>query len=465
MTSLRHLVSIDDLSLAEMEGLFEKATEFAADAKAWAHTCRGNIAATLFYEPSTRTRLSFESAMLRLGGGVVTAADMSVSSASKGESLADTIRVVGGYADVLILRHKSDGAARLATEYSSVPVINAGDGSHEHPTQTLCDLYSLWVERGRIEGLDVVFAGDLRYSRTIHSFAYALARFRANIVCVPQPGFEMPDYVVQRLREEFGVEPMRANASRLGQLAATSDVVYLTPQKPHQLSLFTDPKGLSVGHVDAVYMTRPQTERFVGDSHLDEANYVQLGKRQMAAESLRDAVVMHPLPRRDEISSEIDSDPRSIYFKQAARGVPIRMAILSSLLGETDILAGEEMARSPSWMSQKVGVLCVNPRCICQTEERHVSPKFRLASRLPLRVYCAYCSHEILFGLVGCSTTHHYHLPDSRDLRKIRPDHMVFFRDADHALASGYRAVGRAMLDGSDDGSSDNPELPAILVD
>ena len=229
--------------------------------------------------------------------------------------------------------------------------------------------------------------------------------------------------------------------------------------------LFTDPKGLSVGHVDAVYMTRPQTERFVGDSELDESNYVQLGKRQMAAESLRDAVVMHPLPRRDEISSEIDSDPRSIYFKQAARGVPIRMAILSSLLGETDILAGEEMARSPSWMSQKIGVLCVNPSCICQTEARHVSSKFRLASRLPLRVYCAYCSHEILFGVVGCSTTRHYHLSDSRDLRKIRPDHMVFFRDVDQALATGYRAVGRAMLDGDDGGASDNPELPAILVD
>ena len=446
MSLLRHLVSIDDLSLAEMEGLFRKAHEFAEDSKAFSHLCRGRIAATLFYEPSTRTRLSFESAMLRLGGGVITAADMKVSSASKGESLADTIRVVGGYADVLIVRHKSDGAARLATEYSTVPVINAGDGAHEHPTQTLCDLYSLWVERGRIEGLDVVFAGDLRYSRTIHSFAYALARFRANIVCVPQPGFEMPEYVVQRLREEFGVEPMAANADRLGQLAASSDVVYLTPQKPHQLSLFTDPKGLSVGHVDAVYMTRPQTERFVGDSELDETKYVQLGKQQMAAESLRDAVVMHPLPRRDEISAEIDSDPRSIYFKQAARGVPIRMAILASLLEETEILSGEEMARSPSWPSQPIGVSCGNQSCISHTETRHITPSFRLASRLPLRVYCSYCSHEIGFGVVGCSTTRNYHRPESRNLRKIRPDHMVFFRDAEHAQAAGYQPVARPQL-------------------
>jgi aspartate carbamoyltransferase catalytic subunit len=155
--------------------------------------------------------------MLRLGGGVITAADMRMLSSSKGESLADTIRVVAGaYADVIVLRHQSEGAARLATQYSPVPVINAGDGSHEHPTQTLCDLYNLWIERGHIEGLDIVLSGDLRYSRTIHSFAYALARFSANIVCVPQPGFEMPEYVLERLKVEFGVEPLRADATRLG---------------------------------------------------------------------------------------------------------------------------------------------------------------------------------------------------------------------------------------------------------
>src|SRR6185295_4448076 len=174
-------------------------------------------------------------------------------------------------------------------------------------------------------------AGDLRYSRTIHSFAYALARFGANVICVSQSGFELPDYVVQRLREEFGVEPQRADATRLGDLASRSDAVYLTPQKPHQLSLFTDARGWAIERVDAVYMTRPQTERHP-DGERSLENYVHLGKRSLAAESLRDAVVMHPLPRRDEISSDIDNDPRSIYFKQAARGVPIRMAILASLL-------------------------------------------------------------------------------------------------------------------------------------
>ena len=443
-TTPRHLISIDDLSLTEMESLFLRAKEFEAGVSEWPDLCRGRIAATLFYEASTRTRLSFESAMLRLGGGVISAADMGQSSASKGESLADTVRVVGGYADVMILRHQSEGAARLAAEYSPVPVINAGDGSHEHPTQTLCDLYSLWTERGRIEGLDVVFAGDLRYSRTVHSFAYALARFRANIVCVPQPGFDLPNYVVQRLREEFGVEPVRADAARLGHLAAASDVVYLTPQKPHQLSLFTDPKGLAVGNVDAVYMTRPQTERFGADSELDETKYLQLGKRQLAAESLRDAVVMHPLPRRDEINSELDEDPRSIYFKQAARGVPIRMAILASLLGASEVLEERAPGAEPTWPTQPAGVACANPSCICHTEDRHVRMRFRLASRTPLRAFCPYCSHEIAFGVVGCSTTRHHHLPSGRDLRKVRPQHMVFFRDAAQAEAAGFAAARSA---------------------
>ena len=444
MPTPRSLISIDDLSLAEMEAIFERARTFEDDLRGQANRCPGRIAATLFYEPSTRTRLSFESAMQRLGGGVITAADMSVSSASKGESLADTVRVVAGYADVLILRHQSEGAARLAAEYSDIPVINAGDGSHEHPTQTLCDLYTLWIERGRNEGLDVVFAGDLRYSRTIHSFAYALARFRANIVCIPQPGFDLPPYVVQRLREEFGVEPMRAEASRLGHLAAASDVVYLTPQKPHQLSLFTDPSGMSVGRVDAVYMTRPQTERFGEDSELDETKYIQLDKSQLAAESLRNAMLMHPMPRRDEIHSELDGDPRSVYFKQAARGVPIRMALLEALLEADAALGAEPPASEPVWPAHRVGVACANERCICHTEARHVGMRFRLASRLPLRAHCPYCSHEIAFGRVGCSTTRHHHALDSRDVLKIRPEHMVFFRDADQAEGAGFRAARSA---------------------
>ncbi|MFT4647846.1 MAG: aspartate carbamoyltransferase catalytic subunit [Glaciecola sp.] len=438
MQAPRHLVSIDDLSLGEVQALFEHADRFAAAPREFSDTCRGMIAASLFFEPSTRTRLSFESAMLRLGGGVLTAADMRSSSSAKGESLADTIRVVGGgYADVIVLRHSSEGAARLAAQYSPVPVINAGDGAHEHPTQTLCDLYNLHVERGHIEGLEVVLAGDLKYSRTVHSFVYALARFGANIICVPQPGFELPEYVVQRLKEEFGVAPVRADVRRLGDLASESDAVYLTPQKPHQLSLFTDLSDWEVENVDAVYMTRPQTERF-GEQENDAGKYMRLQKSSMAADSLRDAVVMHPLPRRDEISEEIDNDPRSIYFKQAARGVPIRMALLASLLGEIDLGKGGTIPAKDAWRVAAGENPCPNPSCISRTEPRHVPPMFTMQSRSPLRAHCAYCSRELIYRFVGCSTTKQYHMPESAGQCRISPDHLVFLPDESSAEALQY---------------------------
>ena len=442
----RHLVSIDDVSIDEMHALFQHADRFAEDPRGFADSCPGFISASLFYEPSTRTRLSFESAMLRLGGGVLTAAEMTSSSVVKGESLADTIRVVGGgYADIIVLRHPSEGAARLAALYAPVPVINAGDGSHEHPTQTLCDLYNLHVERERIQGLDVVLAGDLRYSRTVHSFAYALARFGANIVCVPQPGFELPDYVVQRLYEEFGVNPMRADARRLGNLAANSDAVYLTPHKPHQLSLFTDAKGWEVEHVDAVYMTRPQTERHEGDE-LSETSYLRLEKRAMAAESLRDAVVMHPLPRRDEISPEVDADPRSIYFKQAARGVPIRMAILAWLLGKIDLGGDGSSGEPASYPVLRGPNPCPNPSCISRTEARHVVPRFVVVERLPLRAACGYCTRELDFAFVGCSSSSRFHAPAASSVRKISPEHLVFFESAEVALAHDFTPAASATV-------------------
>lgn len=442
----RHLVSIDDISIEEMRALFEHADRFAAAPRAFADTCPGFISASLFYEPSTRTRLSFESAMLRLGGGVLTAAEMTSSSVVKGESLADTIRVVGGgYADAIVLRHPSEGAARLASLFSPVPVINAGDGSHEHPTQTLCDLYNLHVERGRIDGLDVVLAGDLKYSRTVHSFAYALARFGANIVCVPQPGLELPGYVVQRLYDEFGVNPVRADARRLGTLASDSDAVYLTPQKPHQLSLFTDAKGWEVNHVDALYMTRPQTERH-GALDLSETNYLRLEKRAMAAESLRDAVVMHPLPRRDEISAEVDADPRSIYFTQAARGVPIRMAILAWLLGKLD-LGVEGTPEGALAFDVPAGANpCPNPSCISRTEARHVVPRIRMTAPPGVKgagheresASCAYCTRGIDFAFIGCSSSGLFHAPGSPAARQINAEHIVLLADREAARSAGF---------------------------
>src|SRR6204780_1763058 len=208
----RHIVSINDLSNAEIETIFEVAQGFLkelADPKIHYRIGRStnlaskSILASLFYEPSTRTRLSFETAMLRLGGANITSADPAVSSAAKGESLADTIRVISNYADIVIIRHPRDGAARLAAEYSQIPVINGGDGSHEHPTQTLCDLFTLKAKKKSLKNMKVAIAGDLKGSRTIHSFVYALARFGATIDPLPAPGMELPPHVDRRLREEF----------------------------------------------------------------------------------------------------------------------------------------------------------------------------------------------------------------------------------------------------------------------
>jgi aspartate carbamoyltransferase catalytic subunit len=445
MQPVRNLVSIDDVSLEEMNALFRAADRFAADPRGFSGLAPGLISASLFYEASTRTRLSFESAMLRLGGGVLTAAEMTSSSASKGESLADTVRVVGGgYADIIVLRHPSEGAARLAADFSPVPVVNAGDGSHEHPTQTLCDLYNLHVERGRIEGLDVVLAGDLKYSRTVHSFAYALARYGANIVCVPQPGFEMPEYVLRRLREELGVEPMRADAKRLGALAARTDAVYLTPQKPHQLSLFTDTSEWAVEHVDAVYMTRPQTERYTDGEVQKE--YLRIEKGSMAAESLRDAIVMHPLPRRDEIAPDMDDDPRAIYFKQTARGVPIRMAILAWLMDRLEEAPSPRERVEPHHRMRIGPNPCPNPSCISRTEARHVPPAFAVMSRVPLRARCGYCTRELPFRFVGCASTRNYHHPDSHSVRQILPGNLVFFADRTQAEEHGFQATQSVLV-------------------
>src|SRR5579872_4658846 len=226
------VVSIEDLAIDEIERIFALADEFS-EALRTGHApalASGLIMATLFYEPSTRTRLSFESAMHRLGGAVISSADMQASSAAKGESLADTVRVVSGYADLIVLRHPHDGAARVAAEYAPCPIINAGDGSREHPTQTLCDLYILRKKKGHLRGLTVALCGDLKFGRTVHSLIYALARFGANILAVPTAGMDVPDYVLARLAAERNYKFSSVTIDELKtSFAGGLDALYLTP--------------------------------------------------------------------------------------------------------------------------------------------------------------------------------------------------------------------------------------------
>ena len=439
----RDLVSIEDLSQDEIVELFQHADEFRDNLSAWSELCRGTIMATLFFEPSTRTRLSFESAMLRLGGGVISAADDKTTSRSKGESLADTVRVVGGsYADILVVRHPEDGAARVAARYASVPVINGGDGSHEHPTQTLCDLYTLWKEKGRLEGLEVVLCGDLRYSRTIHSFCYALARFKANIVTLPYPGFEMPDYVLRRLQRDFGVKAAVASVADLPGIAGSSNAAaYLTASGPHQLALFTKLTPHEVDRIDAIYMTRAQLERHAGE---ETKNYPRLSPKTLDTAATKDARVMHPLPRIDEIDYAVDADPRSVYFRQAELGVPMRMALMAFLLGRIQLRSrSPEESSTASGIDPRSGLRCRNERCISNGEGvRYLNRDFKLRNRSRNPTFdCAYCEREVAVHFLAHRGEGWYRPLTAAVLREVPKDDQVWLESAAQAESLGFRAA------------------------
>jgi len=301
----RDVISIKELSKEEISGILGFAKKMVPYARGEASTrmLQDKILSVLFFEPSTRTRLSFESAMSRLGGMVIGFADPSGTSQRKGESLADTIRMADSYSDAIVLRHPQEGAARLSAEFASHPVINAGDGAGQHPTQTLLDLFTILTEKKKIEGQNVVLLGDLKYGRTAHSLAYALAFFGANLTFVSPESLRMPKEVVGECKE-FGVEPV--STSHLDK---------------------------AIKEADVLYVTRIQKERFPDP---EEYNKV-MGSYRVTCELLKagqdDLIVMHPLPRVTEIDPEVDATPHALYFKQAFNGVPVRMALLALIFG------------------------------------------------------------------------------------------------------------------------------------
>lgn len=464
----RSLITIDDFSNAEIEVVLDAASEMDADLQKQSGRLSGSILASLFFEPSTRTRLSFETAMLRLGGRVVTATDVEASSIAKGESLADTARVVSQFADLLVVRHPWEGSARLMAAYSGVPVVNAGDGGHEHPTQTLLDLYTLRKEKGRLSGLNVALCGDLKNGRTIHSLAYALARFGSNILCMPGEGLGLPDYVTDKLQNDYACSPDVAHLSRISKrrqiqsTLADADVVVLTPHKPHQLSLFTqvaEDLPEIVTNIDAIYVTRAQKERVQADAparRIENAAGLETGTGETAAarypvvdrsflegKAFRETVVMHPLPRVDELSYEVDEDPRSRYFEQAARGVPVRMALIGFLLGvcpEPVTSAGPpKPERSALWRYRSaVGVRCPNENCVSRREGRYVVPEFDVIEIAPPSLQCVYCNRDTRPAYAGNPRSRRYH-PFGRIGRTKVGEGWVFFASRDEAEETGYR--------------------------
>lgn len=305
MLNGRHLIEPADLSVQEIDTICALAEQIIVDPAAFTDVCRGKILATLFFEPSTRTRLSFEAAMLRLGGSVLGFADAASSSSTKGETLADTIRVVSSYVDIIAMRNPKEGSALVASRYSSVPVINAGDGGHHHPTQTLTDLLTIRALKGGFEGHTIGFCGDLKFGRTVHSLAKAMSRYRNNkFVLISPPELAIPQYITDQVLRPAGVEYVEA--------LRLEDVI---------------------GDLDILYMTRVQAERFFNEQdyiRLKDSYILDREKMKLAKDSM---IVLHPLPRVNEISPEVDSDPRAAYFKQVRYGMFARMALMAKLTG------------------------------------------------------------------------------------------------------------------------------------
>jgi aspartate carbamoyltransferase catalytic subunit len=418
------LITIADLNDHEIEEVFLLADQMLVHDRndPGAKICHGKIMATLFYEPSTRTRLSFESAMQRLGGSVISCPDMRSSSTAKGESIADTARVVSSYADVLVVRHPWDGAAQAMAEYAEVPVINAGDGSHEHPTQTLCDLYTLQKEKGKLKGLTVVICGDLKHGRTIHSLVYALARFGAHVVTLAANGMELPQYVIEKLEREFHYSLAPVASDGLNAVVTETDAVYLTPSEPHQLALFTQidddiqnrvASMASVLKYDAFYVTRKQKERMKEGNLKTDGDYPSIDERFLKEKRFRDTVVMHPLPRVDELSREVDKDRRGIYFKQAAYGVPVRMALLKFLFNALESGKSRTAQRRLSLYEnlEPIGPQCPNANCVTRTEKASTQSRFELLFTGPgkaLILRCFYCDHQLKVQYIGHMKSRRY---------------------------------------------------------
>jgi len=449
----RSLVTMDDLSDQEIEAVFSLADEMSRSRNEQRYMCQGNIMASLFFEPSTRTRLSFETAMLRLGGSVITAADVHSTSLAKGESIADMARIVGSYADIIVIRHPWEGAAKVVADYAGIPVINAGDGGHEHPSQTLCDLYTIKRERKTIQGLKIALWGDLKYGRTIHSLTCALARFGATIHFRPGPGLELPDYVVTKLTTEYGGQLQRCEAQNNGtkERLFPLDAIYVTPSSPHQLTMMPDINIQIVlkDRVDAIYMTRLQKERLTptAEGQLLKKDYPSVDKKLLKAKEFEKTLVMHPLPRVDELAYEVDADPRSMYFKQAALGVPIRMALLALLLGAKKVNFPDEkeptraLGRNYPVYNRDFGVRCHNKDCVSvqETEKRYIKPKFKIVAKQPLTLRCAYCEHETHPQYIASSEQDKkYHSTSSFVLGKIKPEHLIIFDSEKEASGRGF---------------------------
>lgn len=360
---MKNVLNILDLSTDEIDELISVAEDIAANPEKYQDRCKHKRLATLFFEPSTRTRLSFESAMLSLGGSVFGFAGAGMSSASKGESVSDTIEVVSGYADIIAMRHPKEGAPDVAVRRAFVPVINAGDGGRYHPTQTLADLLTIRRKKGGFENLTIGFCGDLKYGRTVHSLICAMSRYAGTkFVLISPEELRLPDYVKKEYIEKKGI--------------------------PYEESVSLEE---SVGKTDVLYMTRVQKERFESEEEYERLKDVYVLTEEKMRLAKADTIVMHPLPRVNEISVNVDDDPRACYFEQTRCGRLMRMALILKLLDEKDCPDNRKKKNE----YEDHSAVCKNPRCIT-SGERELSGLVYKDDDGAVR--CAYCDERISLG-------------------------------------------------------------------
>ena len=360
---MRSLIDIVDFSPEEVDELIRTACDIDEHPDRYAHSCEGKKLATLFFEPSTRTRLSFEAAMYELGGNVIGFSEASSSSASKGESIADTAKVISCYADIVAIRHPKEGAPYVASMNAGIPVINAGDGGHCHPTQTLTDLVTIYREKGRISDLTIGVCGDLKYGRPVHSLIAAFSRYQnIKLVLISPQDLRIPDYVRHGILEKNGM--------------------------PYVETASLDE---SLADLDVLYMTRVQRERFVDLDQYEQLKDSYILTPEKLHRAKDDMIILHPLPRVNEISIAIDNDPRACYFKQVRNGKLVRMALILKLLAEAD---GINSRKEDDVIVNRF--CCKNPNCITSTEQE-LAHKARLVDQDKGLYRCIYCeknSHE-----------------------------------------------------------------------
>lgn len=359
---MRSLINILDLSVEELDELISTAKDIIAHPESYWDKCAHKKLATLFYEPSTRTRLSFESAMIELGGQVIGFSEASSSSAAKGESMADTAKIISCYADIMAIRHPKEGAPFVASQAASIPVINAGDGGHNHPTQTLADLLTISREMGRLNNLTIGLCGDLKYGRTVHSLVEAMSRYEGiRFVFISPKELKLPGFIRYNVLEKLHIP-------------------------------YTEVSSLedAMGELDVLYMTRIQRERFDDPweyERLKDSYVLDTGKMKLAKDNM---CVLHPLPRVNEISVKVDDDPRAAYFRQALNGKYMRMALILKLLEE----AKQNPAKQPLEVEGlEYDRVCRNPKCISQTEQE-LPQLFRCTDKAADIHRCIYCEQR-----------------------------------------------------------------------